>query len=117
VLSVYSATLLLVMASSYIYSLDTVLRDAHFVFGTVLIVLVATASLWMFLLWPPSTLDALSLFIQLSGGALALLAALGLVHFLFLAEIMSNVGFTSLVFRTCRKFPGEGYRDPVYVIG
>lgn len=111
VLKSYSSILLLVLLSSYIYSLDIVLKDVHFALGTVLVVLVGSASLWMFQLWSPSTWVWLFLFVQLSGDVLALLTALGDLHFLFLSEMLVNVGFTSLLIRNSRRVPGEGHRD------
>lgn len=111
VLKSYSSILLLVLLSSYIYSLDIVLKDVHFALGTALVVLVGSASLWMFQVWSPSTWVWLFLFVQLSGDVLALLTALGVLHFLFLSEMLVNVSFASLLVRTSRRVAGEGHRD------
>lgn len=113
VLSSYSAILLLVLLSSYIYSLDVGLKDIHFALGTVLVVLVGAASLWMYREWSPSVSSSFLLLVQLSGDALALLTSLGDVHVLFLAEMLANVGFAGLLIRTSRQIARESRQDPL----
>jgi hypothetical protein len=108
VLNSYSSILVLVLLSSYVYSLNDVLQVAHYAFSTVLIVLVGGASLWMFRLRSPSAPDWLFLVVQLSGDVVALVTALGGAHLLFLAEILANVGFASLLIRTSQWLRGEG---------
>jgi hypothetical protein len=108
VLNSYSLILVLVLASSYVYSLDAALTDVHFALGTVLILVVGTASLWMLRLRRPVARDWLFLVVQLSGDVLALITALGVVHLLFLAEILANVGFASFLIRTSQWFRHEG---------
>jgi hypothetical protein len=97
VLNSYSSILLLVLLSSYVYSLNIELKDVHYGLSTVLLVLVCTASLSMLRQRSPSSWPALFLLVQLSGAALALLTALGDLHVLFLAEILANVGFTGIL--------------------
>lgn len=111
VLTCYSAILLLVLVSSYFYSLDTGLKDTHFVFGTALIVFAGTASLWMLRVGRPSALDWISLCVQLLGDVLALLSAVGAVHLLFLAEMLANLGLASLLVRTSRRVAESGPGD------
>jgi hypothetical protein len=75
--------------------------------GTLLVILVGVGSLWMYQLWPSSTPIRMLLCVQLLGDLLALLTVGGTLHFLFLAEILSNVGFAALVIRTGRRLAGE----------
>jgi hypothetical protein len=110
VLTSYSSIVLLVLLSSYVYSLDIELKDVHYALGTVLLVLVFTASLWMFRLRSRSSWSALFLLVQLSGDALALLTALGGLHVLFLSEILANVGFAGLLIRTSRRVPIDAHQ-------
>jgi hypothetical protein len=110
ILTSYSWVVLLVLLSSYIYSLNDALKDIHYALGTVLIILVGTASFWMFQLRSPLKRDWLFLIIQLSGDVVALLTSLGDVHLLFLAEILANVGFASFLVRTSRWVPAEEAR-------
>jgi hypothetical protein len=100
VLTAYSAVVLSVMLSSYFYSRNIELRDLHFSCCTLLVVLVGVTSLWMYRLWRPSMQSRLLFSVQLLGDLLALLTLIGAAHVLFLAELLSNVGFFALVVRT-----------------
>jgi len=106
-LKAYSAVVLSVMLSTYFYSLNNVLKDIHFAFGTLLVVVVGVASLWMYRLWPPSTLVRVLLAVQLTGDVMALLTVVSGLHILFLAEMLSNMGFAALVIRTGRRVAAE----------
>ncbi|MGP8009035.1 MAG: hypothetical protein ACLPKZ_02085 [Acidimicrobiales bacterium] len=106
----YSAVVLSVMLSTYVYSLNLVLKDLHFALGTALIVLVGVGSLWMYWQWPPSMGIRVLLLFQLCGDLLALLSATGTVRALFVAEILSNVGFAALLIRTGRRIAAEDPR-------
>jgi hypothetical protein len=113
VLTSYSAVLLLILLSSYIYSLDVGLKDVHFALGTVLVVLVGAASLWMFRAWPLSATSSLLLLVQLAGDSLALLTAVGDLHLLFLAEMLANLGFAGLLIRTSRQIARQSRQEPL----
>ena len=106
-LSIYSAVVLSVMVSTYFYSLNNTLKDIHFTFGTLLVVVVGVSSLWMYQLWPPTTSVRLLLVVQLCGDVMALLTVVSGLHILFAAEMLSNVGFASLVVRTGRRVAAE----------
>jgi hypothetical protein len=116
VLTSYSLIVLLILLSSYVYSLDIELKDIHYALGAVLLVLVCAASLWMIRLWSPSKWPVLLLLVQLSGVALALLTALGDLHVLFLSEILSNVGFAGLLIQTSRRFLADGHQAQSAVV-
>jgi hypothetical protein len=113
VLRSYSVVLLLILLSSYIYTLDVGLKDLHFALGTVLVVLVGAASLWMFREWSHSVTSSLLLVVQLAGDSLALLTSLGDVHLLFLAEMLANLGFAGLLIRTSRQIDRQSRQDPL----
>jgi hypothetical protein len=106
-LDAYSVVVLSVMLSTYVYSRNSELKDLHFAFGTLLVILVGAGSLWMYQLWPPSTLIRLLLCVQLVGDLLALSTVVGRLHFLFMAEMLSNIGFAALVIRTGRRIAAE----------
>jgi hypothetical protein len=103
----YSVVVLSVMLSTYFYSRNIELKDLHFVCGTLLVVLVGVGSLWMYRLWPPSARIRALLGVQLLGDALALLTVVGTLHFLFLAEMLSNIGFAAFLIRTGRRIATE----------
>jgi hypothetical protein len=106
----YCAVLLSVLLSTYFYSLNIGLKDLHFALGTLLIVLVGFGSLWMYQLWRATVRMSLLLLVQLSGDTLALLTVFGVVHVLFLAEMLSNIGFAILLIRTGRRIALEEQR-------
>jgi hypothetical protein len=107
ILLAYCAILLAVLLSTYFYSMNIALRDVHFALGTALIVLVGFASLWMYRQWTPSLGVTALLMVQLFGDVLALGTVVGALHVLFLSEMVSNLGFASLLIRTCRRLAIE----------
>ena len=107
----YSSIVFLVLMSTYFYSMNVVLKNVHFTIGTALIVTVGVGSLWMYRQWPPSMVVRLLLFVQLAGDFLALMSAIGALRVLFLAEMLSNIGFAALLVRTCRRVAAEDQRD------
>jgi|HubBroStandDraft_1064217.scaffolds.fasta_scaffold101493_2 hypothetical protein len=112
ILLTYCGVLLSVLVSTYFYTFNSVLKDLHFTFGTALIVLVGVASLWMYQQWPPSIGVTTLLLIQLCGDALALGTVIGVLHVLFASEIVANIGFASLLIRSCRRLATEEPRPP-----
>jgi hypothetical protein len=106
-LSSYCAVVLLVLLSTYVYTLNGVLKNVHFGLGTVLIVVVFVGSLWMYRLWSPTFTVRMFLLAQLIGDVLTLATVVGAFHVLFLAEIVSNIAFASLLIRTCRRIALE----------
>jgi len=111
-LAAFSLVLLLVLLSSYVYSLNPTLKVVHFALGGVLVVLVGAASVWMFVHWSPSTWDWLFLAVQLVGDAVALLTGLGDAHLLFLSEMLTNIGFVGLLVRSSRRVAVHGNGGP-----
>jgi hypothetical protein len=109
-LTAYCSVVLLVLLSTYVYTLNGVLKNVHFGFGTVLILVVGVGSIWMYRLWPPSIPIRLFLAVQLSGDVLTMLTVVGAVHLLFLSEMLSNIGFASLLVGTCRRIAAEEHQ-------
>jgi hypothetical protein len=105
----YSSVVFVVLLSTYVYSLNAVLTDVHFTLGTALIVTVGVGSLWMYRQWPPSTVVRLLLLVQLAGDLLALMSAVGALRVLFLAEMLSNIGFAAILIRSCRRLALEDH--------
>lgn len=102
----YSVIVIVMLFSTYVYTLNHVLRDIHIGFGTVLITFQAFASMWMFSLFR-RRLDGAFLVTQLSGSILALITILGLWHFLFLAEELANTGFACLLIHASQEIVDE----------
>jgi hypothetical protein len=99
----YSAVSLLVLVSTYFYSINAVLKYIHFGFGAVLIVFMSGASFWLCRQLPSVSWARTILVAQVLGSIAALLSIVAIVHVLFFAESLSNVGCAVLLVRTCRK--------------
>lgn len=110
-LNSFSTMLVLILVSSYVYSLSIALKDVHFALGAILVALVGAASIWLFQLCSPTPLDWVLLISQLVGDAVALATATGALHLLFLSEMVTNVSFVCLLIRTTRKVSREGLRE------
>jgi hypothetical protein len=104
----YCSVLLLVLFSTYGYSLNSLLKNVHFAIGTLLVVVVTAGSLWLYRLWPPSPFVRICLLVQLTGDALNLFTAFGGLHVLFAAEMLSNIGFAAILIRSGRRIALEG---------
>jgi hypothetical protein len=103
----YCSVVLLVLLSTYVYTLNKGLKDFHYALGTLLIVVVFVGSLWMYRLWPASATVRVFLFVQLAGDVLNIMTAFGKLHVLFVAELVSNVGFALILGRTARRIALE----------
>lgn len=100
VLIAYAVIVMVMLFSTYVYSLNHLLRDIHIGFGTVLITFESFAAMWMFgrcrRVW-----DGVFLATQLAGALLALVTIVGDLHVLFLAEELANTGFGVLADSYC----------------
>jgi uncharacterized membrane protein len=103
----YCGVVLMVLLSTYVYTLNADLKEFHYALGTLLIVVVCAGSLWMSRLRPSSTTVRVFLFVQLTGDVLNVMTAFGELHVLFLAELVSNIGFALILGRTARRIALE----------
>jgi len=108
----YCGVVGLILLSTYVYTLNGDLKDLHYGLGTLLMVVVAVGSVWMYRLRPPSATLRIFLVIQIVGDVLNLATAVGALHVLFLAEVLSNIGFALILIRTGRKIALEDGRTP-----
>ncbi len=99
ILNAYAAIVMVMLFSTYVYSLNHLLRDIHIGFGTVLITFESFVAMWMFgrsrRVW-----NGVFLAMQLAGALLALVTIVGALHVLFLAEELANTGFACLLIYT-----------------
>jgi hypothetical protein len=110
----YSAVVFSVLLSTYFYSQNIELKDLHFALGTALIVLVGVGSIWLYRQFRPSIGVRLLLIVQLIGDLLTLLSATGTLRALFVAEMLSNIGFAVLLIRTGWRVAVEDSRSVSY---
>lgn len=102
-LLIYSAASLLVLISTYFYSLDAVLKYIHYGFGAVLVVFMSAAAYWLFRQLGDVSWARATLWVQVLGSIAALLSIVGVFHVLFGAETISNVGCAILLAKTCSR--------------
>jgi hypothetical protein len=113
----YSAASLLVLVSTYFYSLDSVLSYIHYGFAAVLVVFMSTAAFWLYRQLPDVLWARAVLWVQLLGSIAALLSVVGALHVLFGAETISNVGCAILLAKTCsRALDADVGQFPVAVV-
>jgi len=100
ILLVYSTLTLLTLVTTYGYTLDTPQRVLHVSVGIVITVFECAASLWMF-----DVVRQLVLVVAagLIGFVLATLTFFGVVHLLFLTQVLIGGSFALLLVRTSRK--------------
>lgn len=99
----YSASSLLVLVSTYFYSLDAVLSYIHYGFAAVLVVFMSVAAYWLYRQLTDVSWARAALWAQLLGSVSALLSIVGALHVLFCAESVSNVGCAILLAKVCSR--------------
>jgi hypothetical protein len=102
VLYVYFVAVLAMLVTSYVYTINETLRDVHFAFGTVLIVFEVSTSWWMFRLFRRFIWDGVFWIVQLAGSIVCLVTIVGVIHVLFVGEMVTWVGFSGLIIHTSR---------------
>ena len=95
----YSWLLLLTLASTYAYSLNTVLRDLHIVMGAALAIFQVIATVWMYQL-SRREVDVTLFIVELVGFVLAVLTIVGALHVLFLTQVLTSGAFAVLLVRS-----------------
>src|SRR5580658_2597255 len=85
----YSGASLLVLISTYFYSLDAVLKYIHYGFGAILVVFMSTAAYWLSRQLTDVPWARAVLWVQVLGSIAALLSIVGTLHVLFFAESIS----------------------------
>jgi hypothetical protein len=96
----YAVLIALTLVSTFGYRLDTPQRDVHVGVGIVLTVFEVVASLWMY---RERRGDLGLVLVQLAGVVVAGLTIVGLIHLLFVSEIVTGASFAVLLFRTTRQ--------------
>ncbi len=102
-LRLYGWLILLTLLSTYVYSLDTALRDIHIAIGVALAIFEVAASVWMYRLLSQRRWDATLLAVELVGFALAVFTIVGVLHVLFLSQVLTSGAFALLLVDSGRK--------------
>lgn len=97
----YCVAIFLVLISTYFYSLNAVLKYIHYGFGAILVTFMSVAAYWLCRQLTGVSWARGALWFQVLGSTAALLSIVGLLHVLFCAETISNVGCAILLAKTC----------------
>jgi hypothetical protein len=99
----YSGAIFLVLLSTYFYSLDAVLKYIHYGFGAILVTFMSVAAYWLSRQLADVSWARAVLWVQVLGSLAALCSIVGLLHVLFCAESISNVGCAILLAKSCSR--------------
>ena len=97
VLGVYGALMLLTLASTYGYSLNEPLKFLHTAIGITTMLFESVASVWMYSRIEGSNWDAALLVMAVGGLALGVIDFVGILHVLFLVQLLIGVAFGFLL--------------------
>jgi hypothetical protein len=111
----YSGAIFLVLISTYFYSLDAVLKYIHYGFGAILVTFMSVAAYWLSRQLVDVSWARAVLWVQVLGSLAALCSIVGLLHVLFCAESISNVGCAVLLAKTCSRALDERIDDTAVV--
>jgi len=98
VLAVYSGLILLTLLTTYTYKIDSPLKVVHVGVGVLLTVFEMGAALWM--CRETHALYGVAV-VQCVGFVLAALTIVGVLHLLFVTQLMVGVAFAVIMVRTC----------------
>ncbi len=102
-LYLYGGLVLFSLLSTYGYKLNSPLRILHIVSGCATILFEFGASLWIFVRLRSARMDVVWLGVQLVGFVLALLDFFEVLHVLFLAQLLTGVGFGLLAVHAAQR--------------
>jgi len=102
-LRTYGWLLLLTLLSTYVYSLDTALRDLHIVIGAALAIFQVAASVVDVSPHGRDQMDGILLGMELLGFLLAVFTIVGVLHVLFLSQVLTSGAFALLLIRSAMK--------------
>jgi hypothetical protein len=112
----YCVATFFVLISTYFYSMDAVLKYIHYGFGAILVTFMSVAAYWLYRQLADVSWARTALWLQLLGSAAALLSIVGVLHVLFFAETISNVGCAVLLARTCHGALDERIHESTVVV-
>ena len=107
----YSAVAFLVLISTYFYSMDATLKYIHYGLGAILVTFMSAAAYWLCRQLVDVPWARATLWVQVLGSAAALLSIVGVLHVLFCAETISNVGCAILLAKTCGRATDDDVAD------
>jgi len=97
ILSLAGSLYILVLISTYTYQVNNVFDTIHVYAGIGLFLLEAVAAIWLARSSIRDALQVVSLAVQIVGCILSVLTYFGYLHVLFIAEMLTNIGFGALL--------------------
>jgi hypothetical protein len=91
--------LLAVLVSTYCYKLNVELRDLHIGVAIAMLCFETAASAWIALAVTGRLVDRVLLGVQVAGLVIAALTLVGVLHLLFLAQLVTSAAFGALLVR------------------
>jgi hypothetical protein len=105
VLLAYAFLVAVTLVSTFGYTLDRPQRDLHVGVGSALTVFEGVVSLWMY---RERRGDLPLVLVQLAGFVLGALTIVGLIHLLFVSEIVTGGSFAIQLYRSTRQLSSQG---------
>jgi hypothetical protein len=92
--------LIAVLISTYPYKVNNTLNEIHVYIGTALAFLEMGLAVWLALILARDTKNIVLLVVQLIGFIMGVLTHFGVVHILFITELLTSVAFGIILVRT-----------------
>lgn len=106
--------LLLVLVSTYPYKVDLALKDIHIVIGVLLLTYEMAMAFWLALAVARDWINILFLMVQTAGSVLALVTLVGVLHLLFVSQMIASAAFGVVLVRSGHLLvPRDGAGDRV----
>jgi hypothetical protein len=108
----FAGILVVVLVTTYPYQHGVALRDLHFATGAAAICFEAGASAWLVVSLRRGRLDLAAGALELVGVALAACTVAGVLHVLFVSQLVTSAAFGVLLVRACARLEGPAPSGP-----
>jgi len=100
VLYILASLTLLVLVSTYPYKINSTFKNLHILTGAIIFVFEMAVSFWLALVIYKNKLNSPILLIQLLGFLAAFFTLIGVLHLLFVSQIVTGLAFGALLIRS-----------------
>jgi hypothetical protein len=107
VLRIYAVLMMLTLLSTYGYTLDRPLKSVHTFIGIVTMLFEPLAAIWMYVRFRDSLWFSRLIVIELVGLVLGVIDFSNLLHVLFVAQVVTGVGFGFIVVQSVSRLGEE----------
>lgn len=99
----FAALLVCVLATTYPYQHSRALKDLHIAVGALAVLFEVAAATWAVTTLLDARVDRVALGVEFVGGVLAACTLLGLVHLLFVSQLVTSAAFGVLLVRVAAR--------------